>query len=60
MTETTVQAALYNFFLHDVAGNVVAGLMLLAVTAGWRRTRLRRQSRRPAPPGALEGEEPPG
>ncbi|MFB6962524.1 RNA polymerase sigma factor [Streptomyces sp. NPDC056309] len=57
MTKTTVPAALYDFVLHDVAGNVVAGLVLLATTAGWQRARTRRQARRP--PSAIERDEPP-
>ncbi|MFJ8469934.1 hypothetical protein [Streptomyces swartbergensis] len=58
MTKTTVLAVLYDFVLHDVAGNVVAGLVLLATTAGWRHTRTRRQARRTAPSGS-ERDEPP-
>ncbi|MGW1157848.1 hypothetical protein ACWD5Q_35140 [Streptomyces sp. NPDC002513] len=58
MTKTTVLEALYDFVLHDVAGNVVARLVLLATTAGWQRTRARRQIRR-TPPGVIESDEPP-
>ncbi|WP_406723497.1 hypothetical protein WJ438_00710 [Streptomyces sp. GD-15H] len=58
MTKGTVLAALYDFVLHDVAGNVIAGLVLLAGTAGWQRIRTRRQARR-TPPGAIGPDEPP-
>lgn len=58
MTKTTALAALYNFVLHDVVGNVVAGLVLLAGTAGWQRIRTRRQACR-TPPSAIEPDEPP-
>jgi len=58
MTKTTVLAALYDFVLHDVAGNVIAGLVLLAGTAGWQRIRTRRQACQ-RPPGAIEPDEPP-
>lgn len=54
MTETTVLAALYDFVLHDVIGNVIAGLVLLAGTTGWQRIRTQRQ-----PPSSIESEEPP-
>ncbi|MDT0465415.1 hypothetical protein [Streptomyces gibsoniae] len=58
MTKTTVLAAPYGLVLHDIAGNVVAGLVLLAITAGWQRARTRRQARRTFP-GAIERDEPP-
>ncbi|MFF9025650.1 hypothetical protein [Streptomyces eurythermus] len=58
MTNTTVLAALYDFVLHDVAGDVIAGLVLLAGTTGWQRIRTWRQARR-TPPSAFESEEPP-
>ncbi|MFD6326797.1 hypothetical protein ACFWOL_28965 [Streptomyces sp. NPDC058442] len=58
MTKSTVLAALYDFVLHDVASNVVAGLVLLAGTAGGQRIRTRRQAGR-TPPGAIEPDEPP-
>lgn len=45
MTKTTILAALWDFAIHDVAGNVVAGAVLLTVTAGARRLRIRRQAR---------------
>lgn len=34
MTRSTVLAAPYGLTLHHVAGNVVAGLVLLTITAG--------------------------
>ncbi|MEU1895716.1 hypothetical protein [Streptomyces pristinaespiralis] len=58
MTKTTVLAVLYDFVLHDVAGNVIAGLVLLVGTTGWQRIRTRRQAGR-TPPGAIEPDEPP-
>jgi hypothetical protein len=58
MTRTTALAVLYDVVLHDVAGNVVAGLVLPATTAGWRRTRTRRQARQ-THPSSSEIDEPP-
>jgi hypothetical protein len=57
MTKATVLAALYDFVLHDVVGNVIAGLVLLAGTAGWQRIRTR-QARR-TPPSAIGRDESP-
>lgn len=58
MTKTAVLAALYDFVLHDVVGNVIAGLVLLAGTTGWQRIRTRQQTCR-TPPSTIEEEEPP-
>lgn len=57
MTKAAVLATLYDFVLHDVVGNVIAGLVLLACTAGWERLRIR-QARR-TPPSAIGTDDPP-
>ncbi|MEV6179981.1 hypothetical protein [Streptomyces sp. NPDC052015] len=41
-----------------MAGNVIAGLVLLAGTTGWQRIHTRQQAGR-TPPDAIEPDEPP-
>ncbi|MEU1216623.1 hypothetical protein ABZ424_30330 [Streptomyces sp. NPDC005790] len=58
MTTSTALAIVIDFVLHDVVGNVIAGLVLLAGTAGWKRISIRRQTRQ-APPSIVEPDGPP-
>ncbi|MEU8941690.1 hypothetical protein AB0C97_26985 [Streptomyces goshikiensis] len=44
MTSTVILPVLYDFVIHDVAGNIVAGALLIAATTAWRRIRNRRQT----------------
>ncbi|MEV0493638.1 MULTISPECIES: hypothetical protein [Streptomyces] len=58
MNTTTALAVLYNFVIHDVAGNLAASLVLLTATASWRRLRVNRQIRHNSTP-LNEPETPP-